>query len=238
MKKYTCTLVSVLLLTCCAHFLSATEAVVGGLILEDISLNVPDDFETVQDALSWLDTKQISREATVTIQMADGTYTDYETITFDHSNGDRIQLVGNTSNPGNVTIHFATGQNGIDVTKSGIRIDGMTLVGNYPNDSATGVRVMGSSVASVRSGVSISGFYHGIQVAHSSSCLAYGVTLTGNNNGAFVTRCSYLDLKDATVSGNTSYAIVCKANSAVHIGGATISGSTLTESGGVITSSI
>lgn len=52
---------------------------------------------TIAGALASIAKKMITQAALVTIQCADGTYVLPATIGFDHPNGDRIQLLGNTS---------------------------------------------------------------------------------------------------------------------------------------------
>lgn len=65
-------------------------------IASDITLNVPADYATVNDAWAFLKTKRISRNAVVTIKIADGTYSP-STLppNINHSDGSNIRIIGN-----------------------------------------------------------------------------------------------------------------------------------------------
>lgn len=53
-------------------------------------------FDSIQHAFDWLKGKRLSANVTVTIQVADGTYT-CSTLTISHPDGEQIKLLGDTS---------------------------------------------------------------------------------------------------------------------------------------------
>lgn len=208
--------------------------VVGGVILDETILNVPSEYSTIQDALEWLDTRRISRNVSVTIQIADGYYSDYQTVNLNHPQGDRIQILGNTGTPGNVVLQFGVGSDGFKLSGAGAfgRIDGLTIEGNYPTDSKDGVKISAASFMTVGPNISISGFANGISLYHSSGCNAYDIILSGNRTGARVTRTSHLELSGAVVTGNSGEALAADGNAAIHTAGASISGTVTQTNGG------
>ncbi|MBO8158818.1 right-handed parallel beta-helix repeat-containing protein [Thermosyntropha sp.] len=66
------------------------------VIKTDITINVPSDYTTVQEALDSLKYAWIPRDVTVTIQVAAGTYTHTSSIVINHPCGSQIQIVGAT----------------------------------------------------------------------------------------------------------------------------------------------
>ena len=79
-------------------------ALIGGFIGDSVTLNVPAQYATIQAAFAYLSTKTIARGATVTIQVADGTYTLGSTVNANHPQGSQIRLVGNVTTPTNCVI--------------------------------------------------------------------------------------------------------------------------------------
>ena len=105
-------------------------------IVDDVVLLVPAEYSTIQDALLFLDDKRIATGVDVIIQIADGTYTNYNSIIIDHLQGDHIKIVGNQANPLNVVIKFTSDTDGVVVqrSKSLKLLDGITLDGNNEAD--------------------------------------------------------------------------------------------------------
>ena len=79
---------------------------------EDVTLNVPFECPTINDALYDLDEKNISRFITVTIKVADGIYNLDSRIVVDHPNSSRIRIIGNETTPANCTLNFTEGTGG------------------------------------------------------------------------------------------------------------------------------
>ena len=66
------------------------------VIKQNLTINVPTDYPTVQAALDALKYAWIPRDVTVTIQVAAGTYTHTSPIIVDHPCGSQIRIVGAT----------------------------------------------------------------------------------------------------------------------------------------------
>jgi len=66
------------------------------VIKQNLTINVPADYPTIQAALDALKYAWIPRDVTVTIQVAAGTYTHTSPIVVDHPCGSQIQIVGAT----------------------------------------------------------------------------------------------------------------------------------------------
>ena len=73
-------------------------------IVADTTINVPSDFATIQEAVDSLAQSRISNDVTVTIKVADGTYTLTSSIVANHPYGDRIRIIGNETTPDNCII--------------------------------------------------------------------------------------------------------------------------------------
>lgn len=69
-----------------------------------ITLNVPSDYATIQAAFSYIAGKTIAAGTTVTIKVADGTYTLTNGINANHPQGSQIRLIGNETTPDNCVI--------------------------------------------------------------------------------------------------------------------------------------
>lgn len=69
-----------------------------------VTLNVPEQYATIQDALDYLAGKTIVSGTNIIIQVADGTYTLSSGLTINHPQGAQIQLVGNPTTPSNCVI--------------------------------------------------------------------------------------------------------------------------------------
>jgi hypothetical protein len=69
-----------------------------------VTLNVPAEYTTIQDAFDFLANKSIVAGTTVTIKVADGTYTLATGINGNHPQGSQIRLIGNETTPANCVI--------------------------------------------------------------------------------------------------------------------------------------
>ncbi len=117
-----------------SNWVCADPVAVTGLQLigSDLTLDVGGAaFASVQEALDSLKGTIIWGDATVTIQIADGTYTSTSPIRIHHPNGNRIQIVGNTGDPSAVVLQFdnSTGLSLGQGDHLGL-LDGVTLRGN------------------------------------------------------------------------------------------------------------
>lgn len=74
-------------------------ALVGGLIANNLTINVPADQPSIAAAMVWLRARTIVRGAKVTIKVADGTHTLTGAVSLNHPQGGNINLIGNQGDP-------------------------------------------------------------------------------------------------------------------------------------------
>ncbi len=197
-----------------------------GTITGDMTLNVPADFGDVQAALDYLSDKRIAANAIVTIQVADGTYNYTSAIEVKHSEGDKIHILGNVSNPNNCLLDFSECSKGFLIqngNKIGL-IDGFKLYGNstvnegvsvttgsYANCGANlivenfeiGIYVQYNSYAKVSSTVTNNSNI-GIAAEYNSTIIAPNSVVTNNDRGFWASKCSTIYAVGAVSSGNTT----------------------------------
>ena len=223
---------------------------IGGAILSDVTLDVPSDYGTIQQALDCISDKVIADGVTVTIQVANGTYNSYQAIVISHANGDKIQILGDTIDPSNVTINFATGTKGLSVSDGNTLglINGFTLNGT-DSTATTGLRA--SQNASIICGASmiVSNFQVGVYASRGSSIICDSIEVSSNlqdgiyaeanstiqavgassnANGTFGVAAlyeSYILFVNGTVDGNST-GIYSFGGSLVHSGNATVRNNT------------
>lgn len=131
-------------------------------------------YATIAKALSSIASKLIASGVVVTIQCADGSYAVSSTITIDHPDGDKIQIIGNVSAETTVAI------SSIDTTAKTI-----TVAGDYTASIQVGdiIGLLGSSTSGLN-----------------GSYLVSGVTYSGGNT---VITCSAETIASATVGGGS-----------------------------------
>ena len=181
--------------------------IIGGTITNNITLNVPTDYATIQDALECLGDKSIHTQTVVTIKIADGTYNNYDPIVIDHPSGKQIEIIGNTSSHSSVTINFKNG-NGIDVSEGSAigKIDGLTLVGG----GSGGVGINATYKSFVRCGpnLTISDFHTGIYAFGGAAVFCRDITSKDNDyDGIYANGTSYIDANGATAKDNARYGV-------------------------------
>lgn len=219
-------------------------------IIASRTLNVPADFDTIQDALAFLEFRPIAANATVTIQVANGNYTNYDSIEFTHPDGDRIQILGNETDATLCKITFKNDVNGISLEKGKHlgKLNGFHLAGG--NRTQHGVNVTFNSTLECGDEMKITNFGKGVYASKGArveiaeavitdngtgiyaifqaTVRASGATLTNNDaNGAMVVILSYAWLENTTISGNGAEGVVSVGKTYVGLDGATISNNTL-----------
>lgn len=199
-------------------------------ITTDITLNVSGtagDFPTIQAALDCLNSSTIVGDSIVTIQVADGTYANYETIYITHPQGKQIHIIGNTSNPELCQLHFKSGANGIviwDGNRLGL-VDGLVLRGFDSNGSNAGVFAHLNSYFLAGSSLIAENWGVGLNVTGNSSASVEYVTARNNGIGFNIDHSSYLDASFSVANGNkTGYFV--KGGSDCRLWGASASGNT------------
>lgn len=137
-------------------------------------------FASIAKALSSIASKLIASGVTVTIQVADGTYTVGSTIVIDHPDADKIQILGNTSSETTVAI------TAIDVTAKTI-----TVAGDYTASIVVGdiIGLTGSSTSGLNG--------------------AYVVSARSYAGGNTVITCTAETIASATVGGGSIVIMPC-----------------------------
>ena len=197
----------------------------GGVITNNITMNVPSEYLTVQEALSALDDKKISVDALVVIQIADGTYTNYDTIVIDNPYASRIQILGNPTNSSYVNIEFKTDVDGF-IVHSGTslaHISGLTLVGSgtaYTN----GIQVHTNSSLGC-SNISVSNFWTGYRAGSNSHITCSGANSSSNRAYGFAAnQGSSMNVTNSVGSNNAVQGYAASKNSIITAYGSTITG--------------
>lgn len=218
----------------------------GPVIPQDLTLHVPEDYLTIQDAIAYLEERTIQASATATIQVADGNYTGYGTIFVNHPQGKQIQLLGNTGDASQVTITFSgAGVSLMHDDNLGL-MDGFTLQGT--NQTGNGIDVLWKSSLVLGPEMVIKDFDRGLRSVNGSFVMADGVTVqnsalhgmvcdqsstliarnaSSSNNGGHGLTTSYGSstlFTGSTATNNTSYDINVEYNGTVLASGVTLSG--------------
>lgn len=131
-------------------------------ISQSTTLNVPSQYATIQAALNSLASKTIASGATVTIQIADGTYS-VSPLTIAHQSGANIRIIGNCTTPANVTLNFA-GTNGFYVPRAYSlgELNCVQVKNTGAKGTTAGVFTDGGNIAKFGPKAIIDGFYYGL----------------------------------------------------------------------------
>jgi hypothetical protein len=234
------TLITALFLTSiCRCWAVNLDFVGGGTIKSNITINVPADYPSLQAAFTALSDKSVVDSATITIQIADGTYTSTSALTPPRTVGANIRVIGDVANPAAVVLSFTNGTNGFWLTNNQTLgyVNGVTLDGISRTTNSAGFYLYKSCSVEIGSAVVIKGFNYGIASQLGSSVLCPGITVTGNTCGMAV-NCS-ATIFAANVNANNNVSNGFYAN---YCGNITAFGSTATgcpypymaESGGTV----
>ena len=216
------------------------------LIKSDLTINVPSAYSTIEDAFNWLTDYHIQNGVTVTVKVSDGVYNLGSSISIHHVNGNQIQLIGNTSTPGNVTINCTTSCFILKNSAIGL-IDGFTLIGTTNVGSAIDVHTssyanLGASMVyqnfnqtvfanlksyiDMRGGVVRNSGYNGVRSSLASTVLVENADIRNSEYGVFVYKLGYMMLINTTSRDNSTGSLNVGLRSTV-----TITGSTITNPG-------
>jgi hypothetical protein len=146
-------------------------------------------YASIAKALSSIANKLIASGVTVTIQVADGTYTVSNYVIIDHPDAEKIEIVGNTSAETTVAI------TAIDTTAKTI-----TVAGDYTGSVAVGdiIGLTGSSTSGLNGAYIVS-----------------GRTYSGGNT---IITCSAETLSSATVGGGSIIVKPCNKSTLLFVG--------------------
>jgi hypothetical protein len=154
-------------------------------------------FATIVPALAFIRNAVINTGATVTISVANGTYTHSAQITIAHPYGSRISIVGDTTTPANVVLNFSSSTNGIVVDKGTTlgNLNGFMFKGTWAGSGSTGLslsaifayngsRIFCGDVNGTVCNIVIDDFYYGLNATKNGTIIAEG---TSGSNGVTVT---------------------------------------------------
>ena len=204
----------------CASVVYSAPIEFVGTIVADTTLNVPSDFATIQDALAYLSDKSIATEVNVTIKVADGTYTNNDTITIAHRDGQCISLIGNVTNPEACVLQFPDYKNGINVIKNSAlgMLDGFTLVGGAGNLYESGILAQWGGFVLCGSNMVIESFYYsGLQAVFGGIIDARGVHVKNCTYGIMAKWNSYINAESANVTGCSAYGVYSVRSSSINV---------------------
>ena len=182
-------------------------------------------YASIAKALSSIAGKLIASGVTVTIQVADGSYTVSSTITIDHPDADKIQILGNTSAETTVAI------TSIDTTAKTI-----TVAGDYTGSIAVGdiLALTGSSTSGLNGAYVVSGTsYSGGNTIITCSAETFSSSTVGG--GSIVIKPS--NKCYVGVSSGVTFISLSKGKTIKRVSGVRISSGGLTQYG-VITNSV
>jgi len=208
----------------------AASAASGGYFLvpsgTSVTLNVPSQFSTITAALTAIQNWQIY--GSVTIQVADGTYSVPGQVTLSHPFGENIHIIGDTTTPANCILNFS-GTNGFYVPPgfSFGEINGFYIKNVGTKTLTTGVFTNSGTISKLGPNLTIDSFYYNI------SELYGGVINAAGTAGAFVTVKNGGDANIWAYQGgqiNAQYAVSTGASDASN----NLGFGALAEQGGVI----
>jgi len=137
----------------------------------DLTLDVPGRFDTIEKAFAFLSGATISDTATVTMQVAPGTYDLKGPLSIGHSQGRRVVLKGG-KDPAKCTLRFGQSDGIVLDGGTGITVEGLSIQGSGAEH--TGVIVDNGSFAILRQ-CTVNDFKIGIRVDRASDVKAEAV---------------------------------------------------------------
>ena len=157
-----------------------------GMIIEDMTLNVPDDHANITDALAYLSDKRIKVGKTVTISVNDCSNQEYNRPIFaNHPDGKSIHIMGNTL-PTLCYLGFGTAVDGF-VVKDGNTIgliDGFNIIGTFGYVSS-GIRAQNGATIQLGESMRVAGFHYGVHAERNATIIANGIQAPSNGDSGF-----------------------------------------------------
>ena len=199
----------------------------GEILIGHVILPVPQVFPQPNNALGFLNGKTIKDGSLVTIQVADGTYTGWGTISPSHPDGDKIQILGNTTSRDNVKVMVDLTNSNKFLYISGSRlglIDGFSIIGSKGwvstgvwDESITpyGAAIYADADAfiTVGSEVFTQKMYYGFRADHNATILIRENVLVNEYGDvgyhAYGGGCIYANNCYADTGGHTSVGLGC-----------------------------
>jgi len=185
------------------------------------------DFATLGEAMAAARQIAIRDSARLTITVEDGTYTSSTTLSLNHDNGDRISIIGNTSDPSKVVLEYTGTAYSIGLSTGNYlyTFKGFTLKGS---GSGYGIQVSQGAWGWFGNLV-VDNFHRGIYLTGSSGAYFSTGTVVVKNSGQyglFVRGLSYAVANELDVSDSAHSAIIATENSVADVYRSTVSDST------------
>lgn len=178
----------------------------SGIITNDVTLRVPEDYTTIQEALDFLKPHFIQANKQVTIKVS-SCVAQTQPLVLDHPQGGNIQLIGNIGNPGHCVLKLA-GNPAIYISNGnefGL-IDGFTLqhaTSTTPKDY--GVRAYYNGTVTLGENMVISGFSRAIHALDFGVVIADGVSFINNTIDIESARSSVVTARNSNSVQNHLY---------------------------------
>ncbi len=175
------------------------------------------DFATVSAAMESARDVRIRAGAILTLEVADGVYSEPDQILLDHPDHERLHIVGNTSDASLVTLLF-TGTNGLHaLTDGGVAwVEGLTIRGDDTPLTA-GVIAAGTAVVVLYDGVVVRDFgRHGVWATGGGTIFADVVTVEScGQDGFHADTSSYIGADGSRSTDNAGHGFFASMQSSI-----------------------
>lgn len=176
--------------------LDAVSSLVSYTVAAGTVLNVPSQYADINAALNYLKGKTLL--GSVTIHIADGTYSYTSAISINHPQSDFIKIQGNTSNRSAVTLNFINCYGFTCYYGRRISLDSLTVNGNN-NGINMGVNCFSYGYFH---NVVISNFYQGILLRNGYIDLDTCLITSNSNTGIAIYGGAYCGLNNCSITNN------------------------------------
>lgn len=170
---------------------------------------IPGDFNNLTEAMDYLRTKRISKNAIITIEISDGIYNYTDSVSLNHLDGSQIEIVGNSTSPGNVVLNFSNLDLAFAIDGIGHQIKmikGLTIRGNnYVGSNPLGSRGIfgqGACQFTIENSI-IENFNIGFHILNKCSVISRNLTVRNNNQtGIYIIAHSVLTFDSGVTDNN------------------------------------
>ena len=176
-----------------------------------ITLNVPSQYASIQDAFNYLRGKTIATGTTVEIKVADGTYVLGSSINANHPNGSQINLIGNTTTPSACVLQVV-GESPFDAIAvssghilgliNGFRIRS-TVKATIANNT-TGILAVQNATIICGPKIEVDNFYYGIAARDGSYVFCPSAVVTNAGDVGIWAFCGSTIVANGATSNNAS----------------------------------
>lgn len=159
------------------------------MIPVDLTLKVPEDYATINDALMYLDSFHIKAGRTVTISVSDCTSQIFTSpIEIKHLQGDSIHIIGNQNSPESCVLNFRNSTGFLADNKRVFGyIDGFHISGSNQGGASDyyryGAHATNGGIITLGPNIISSDFLYGVYASRTGVLIADGITVSGNFSG-------------------------------------------------------